>query len=184
MYSPYEGRLRRQYQRGVWLQLRMSAHQRQYHAKVHRIQLDNQLHACLFPVVMAPVPPPKSVLAESIPKPFIEVSILEYLSPERSALRQYKYIHALVQELHIKVDQGLLNAVNELFEEEELLDEDLGRALGEDLDLAKKALRDFARLQVARGQKDFFDNLHLSPLKVHVSFSLTSYKSSKVNNKF
>jgi vacuolar protein sorting-associated protein 13A/C len=33
--------------------------------------------------------------------------------------------------------------------------------------------------QVTKGQKDFFDNLHLSPLKVHVSFSLTSYKSSK-----
>ena len=30
-----------------------------------------------------------------------------------------------------------------------------------------------------QGQRDFFDNLHLSPLKVHVSFSLTSYDSSK-----
>ena len=34
-------------------------------------------------------------------------------------------------------------------------------------------------LQVTKGQKDFYDYLHFSPLKVHVSFSLTSYKSSK-----
>ncbi len=32
---------------------------------------------------------------------------------------------------------------------------------------------------MTKGQKDFYDYLHLSPLKVHVSFSLTSYKSSK-----
>ncbi len=32
---------------------------------------------------------------------------------------------------------------------------------------------------MTKGKKDFYDYLHLSPLKVHVSFSLTSYKSSK-----
>ncbi len=58
---------------------------------------------CLFPVVMAPVPPPRSVMADAIPKPFIELSVLEYMSPERTDLRQFKYLHALVQELHIKV---------------------------------------------------------------------------------
>ena len=72
-------------------------------------QIDNQLNNCLFPVVLAPVPPPKSVVADSIPKPFMELSILEYKSPEHTNLRQFKYVHALVQELHIKIDQVFLS---------------------------------------------------------------------------
>jgi vacuolar protein sorting-associated protein 13A/C len=130
--------------------VRTSAHQRQIHAKVHRIQIDNQLRACLFPVIMAPVKPPKSVVADSIPKPFIELSVLEYVSPEHNSVRQFKYICALVQELHIKVDQGLLNAYNDLFEEEEILDEDITEFLKEDLAIAGKPLKEIAKLQVRR----------------------------------
>lgn len=169
----------RQFQKGLWLQLRTSAHQRQIHAKINRIQIDNQLVNCLFPVILAPVPPPKSVLADSIPKPFMELSMLQYISPERTNMAQYKYICALVQEVHLKIDQGLLNALMELTEaEEEILDEDINEFLKEDLALARKPLNEFASLRVTQGQKDFFDYLHLSPLKVHVSFSLTSYQSS------
>ena len=72
----------------------------------------------------------------------------------------------------------------EFFEpEQEILDEDISEFLTEDLDLARKPLIDLATLRVTQGQKDFFDYLHLSPLKVHVSFSLTSYKSSKASNR-
>ena len=90
MYSPNEGRIRRQFQKGLWLQIRTSDHQRQIHAKINRIQIDNQLTNCLFPVVLAPVPPPKSVLADSIPKPFMELSMLQYISPEHNSMAQYK----------------------------------------------------------------------------------------------
>ena len=64
--------------------------------QVNHVQLDNQLSSCLYPVIAAPVPPPRSVTAVSVPKPFLELSILEYTSPEHS-MKQYKYIHALVQ---------------------------------------------------------------------------------------
>ena len=78
------------------------------------MQIDNQLTNCLFPVVLAPVPPPKSVVANSIPKPFMELSILEYKSPEHTNIRQFKYVHALVQELHIKIDQVIFYTVQNL----------------------------------------------------------------------
>ena len=93
---------------GLWLQVRDSDHQRQIHAKINRVQIDNQLTNCWFPVVLAPVPPPKSVLADSIPKPFMELSVLQYRT-EHTNMAQYKYVSALVQEAHLKVDQGLLN---------------------------------------------------------------------------
>ena len=129
--------------------------------------LDNQLINCLFPVILAPVPPPKSVLADSIPKPFMELSMLQYISPERTSTSQYKYICALVQEVHLKIDQGFVNAILDFVQpSEEILDEDINEFLKEDLALAKKPLCELATLRVTQGQKDFFDYLHLSPLKV------------------
>jgi hypothetical protein len=32
---------------------------------VNRLQIDDQMYDCVFPVVLAPVPPPKSVAADS-----------------------------------------------------------------------------------------------------------------------
>ncbi len=46
----------------------------------------------------------RSVTAVSFPKPFI------VLGPEHN-LKQYKYIHALVQEMHLKVELGFINAI-------------------------------------------------------------------------
>ena len=97
MFSPNEGRIRRQFQKGLWLQVRTSAHQRQIHAKINRVQIDNQLVNCLFPVILAPVPPPKSVLADSIPKPFMEFSMLQYISPEHNSMAQYKVTYRVTQ---------------------------------------------------------------------------------------
>ena len=50
MYSPHEGSIKRQFQKGLWLQVRDSDHQRQIHAKINRVQIDNQLTNCWFPV--------------------------------------------------------------------------------------------------------------------------------------
>ena len=57
--APHKGKLRRQFQKGLWCQLRTSKHQRQFHMKINHVQLDNQLTECLYPVIAAPVPPPR-----------------------------------------------------------------------------------------------------------------------------
>ncbi len=59
--SPRE--IRRLFYPGLWIQMKSSPFQKQIHAKINRIQIDNQLADCIFPVVLAPVPPPKSVAA-------------------------------------------------------------------------------------------------------------------------
>jgi hypothetical protein len=56
--------IRRTYHPGVWLQLRSSRHQQQLHAKLHTLQVDCQMPDCVFPTILAPVPPPKSVAAD------------------------------------------------------------------------------------------------------------------------
>jgi vacuolar protein sorting-associated protein 13A/C len=58
-----EREIRRTFYSGVWLEMKSSSHQLQLHVKINRIQIDNQLPDCIFPVVLAPIPPPKSVAA-------------------------------------------------------------------------------------------------------------------------
>ena len=77
-------------------------------------QVDNQLEDCVFPVVLAPVPPPRSLATESVPHPFVEISIVQLVG-QRSEVPQFEYFKLLVQECHIRVDMSLLNAMGPFF---------------------------------------------------------------------
>lgn len=61
MLKPHRRYMRRSFQTGLWLQYKTSTHQVQLHAKINRLQIDNQLLDCVFPVILAPVPLPKSI---------------------------------------------------------------------------------------------------------------------------
>lgn len=56
--------IRRTYNSGLWLQIKSSEHYKQIHAKIHRLQIDNQIYDCVFPIIFFPVPPPKSVAVD------------------------------------------------------------------------------------------------------------------------
>ncbi|XP_075971796.1 vacuolar protein sorting 13C isoform X2 [Anticarsia gemmatalis] len=164
--------LRRTLEPGLWASYGLTAHSRTLHAKLHRLQIDQQLPLPTFPVVLAPVPPPRSV-ANDDPhgmKPFIEVSIVERMM-EHSKVRQYKYYKVLIQEFHVKVDMGLINALMGMFPQRSLTEQEALEAFLLDLEKAGQPLEAVA-MGVAFDLKNFYDNLHLSPLKVHVSFSL------------
>ena len=55
--------MRRAFYPGLWVKMKTSSHQTQLHCKINRVQIDNQLTDCIFPVILAPVAPPKSVAA-------------------------------------------------------------------------------------------------------------------------
>lgn len=65
MFKPHKRKIRRTYQTGLWLQMKSSPTQFQLHAKINRLQIDNQMYDSVFPIVLAPVPPPKSVAVDS-----------------------------------------------------------------------------------------------------------------------
>ncbi|XP_049694728.2 intermembrane lipid transfer protein Vps13 isoform X2 [Helicoverpa armigera] len=165
--------LRRTLQPGLWASYGLTPHSRRLHARLHRLQVDQQLPLPTFPVVLAPVPPPRSIANEdpSGMKPFIEVSIVERLM-EHSMVRQYKYYKVLIQEFHVKVDMGLINALMGMFPQRSLNEQEALDAFQLDLEKAGQPLEALAAIGVASDLKNFYDNLHLSPLKVHVSFSL------------
>lgn len=52
-------------------------------------------------------------------KPFVELCIFERLL-EHTNVKQYKYFKILVQEFHVKIDMGLINALVAMFPEKEI----------------------------------------------------------------
>lgn len=167
--------IRRTFYPGLWLQMKSSPFQQQIHAKINRIQIDNQTTDCIFPVVLAPVPPPKSVAATTELKPFVECSIVERIIPH-SDVKQYKYLCVLMQEFHIKVD---LMFINELFEllDTEVTDDESAKQFSQDLKHCQDPLSAQVEAHSQQEKKNFYDQLHLGPLKIHVSFSMAGSES-------
>lgn len=117
--------IRRTFYPGLWIQMKSSPYQLQLHAKINRIQIDNQLTDNIFPVVLAPVPPPKSVAATTELKPFIECSIVQRIIPH-SEVKQFKYLRVLMQEFHVKVDLLFINEIVEMVNTEVTEEESVG----------------------------------------------------------
>ncbi|XP_063230011.1 intermembrane lipid transfer protein Vps13 isoform X2 [Bacillus rossius redtenbacheri] len=177
MLRPHKRVLRRSFQAGVWFQMKTSPHTLQLHAKLNRLQIDNQMYDCVFPVILAPVPPPKSVAADSVLKPFAEMSVVQRVQPY-STITQFKYFKVLIQEFHIKVDMGFINAVLEMFAADEVSEEEEVKNFHTDKELADKPLLAHVTVHSSQEQKNFYDLLHFSPLKIHLSFSLSGGSTS------
>ncbi|XP_036365427.1 vacuolar protein sorting-associated protein 13A [Octopus sinensis] len=172
MTKPNKRIIRRSFQDGIWLQYKTSPHQLQLHAKINRLQLDNQISGAVFPTVLAPIPPPKSVAADSVPKPFTEISIMQR-KHEHSNIVQVKYFKVLIQEMSAKVDQNFLNAILQLFSSDEVISNtEETRLFLEDCKITQTELIDVAGVSLVEEQKNFYDYLHFSPIKIHLSFSL------------
>ncbi|XP_014254768.1 vacuolar protein sorting-associated protein 13 isoform X2 [Cimex lectularius] len=172
MLKPTQRQLKRAYKNGFWFNLIKSQHILQMHAKINRIQIDNQMFDCTFPVVFAPVPPPKSIATQTSEKPFVEVSIVKRVN-EYSFVQQYKYFKVLVQEFDVRVDIGFVNAIASMLEAEEDYDKEKElQGFTEDLQFKDKPLHFHVVQSSIRDQKHFYDYLHLSPLKIHLSFTL------------
>jgi len=59
--KPSKKNIRRIYNTGFWLNLQYSDYTSQIHAKINDLQIDSQIDNSIFPVVFAPVPPPKTI---------------------------------------------------------------------------------------------------------------------------
>ncbi|XP_067298462.1 intermembrane lipid transfer protein VPS13C isoform X5 [Pseudorasbora parva] len=173
MRQPFSCHIRRNFLPGIHIELKQSPHQRSLRAQLYWLQVDNQLPGAIFPTVFHPVPLPKSIVQDSEPKPFIDVSIITRFN-EHSQVMQFKYFMALVQEMAVKIDQGFLGAMLNLFtpatdsldskEKNKLIEKDLE---GLQAQLMESSMTDTSGLS-------FFEHFHISPIKLHLSLSLGS----------
>ena len=103
------------------------------------------------------------------------MSVVQRIIPH-SNVKQFKYLRMLIQEFHIKVD---LPFVNEIFEmiSSETTEAEAKKLFQQDLELQKQPLFAHVTVQSQQEVKHFYDNLHLGPLKIHVSFSMAGSES-------
>ncbi|KAH8307603.1 hypothetical protein KR044_004766 [Drosophila immigrans] len=163
-------RLKRSFYPAIWMSMKSSPFQKQLHLKINRIQMDNQFIDPVFPVVLAPIAPPKSVASSTTMKPFIECSMVERVIPN-SEVKQFKYATILIQEFHFKVDILFLTAIAEMFAAD-VNDEQAAKLFRSDVESILLPLTAHFEQHSQMEQKNFYDNLHLGPLKIHVSFSM------------
>ncbi|NWR61722.1 VP13C protein, partial [Bucorvus abyssinicus] len=173
MRLPDQCNIRRNFLSGIQVEFKQSPHQRSLRAQLYWLQVDNQLPGSMFPVVFHPVAPPKSIALDSEPKPFIDISVITRFN-EYSQVLQFKYFMVLIQEMALKIDQGFLGALSELFtpSTDPEAERQRSKLIQQDVDalnteLMESSLTDMSMLS-------FFEHFHISPIKLHLSLSLAS----------
>ncbi|THH01814.1 hypothetical protein EW026_g979 [Hermanssonia centrifuga] len=136
------------------------------------IQMDNQLHDALFPVVLQPTPIPKdSSTVASLPT--VQGSVI-WLKDQEHGVTFVKYCSILLQALTVQADEDFLYTLY-----------DLTKLKGASWDSAQE---DILILQpenipepeaTASGEELYFEVLELQPIKLSISFMRTERVSSE-----
>ncbi|XP_078286094.1 intermembrane lipid transfer protein VPS13C isoform X3 [Rhinoraja longicauda] len=164
--------IRRNFLSGIHIEYKQSAHHRSLRAQLYWLQIDNQLAGAIFPTAFYPVLPPKSIALDSEPKPFVDISIITRFN-EHSQVMQFKYFMVLIQEMAVKIDQGFLNALITLFTPaSDLVGTQKTSLIDRDMESIKAELMETSITDVS--SLSFFEYLHISPIKLHLSLSLDS----------
>lgn len=88
----------------------------------------------------------------------------------------------LIQEMAVKVDQGFINAILALFASDSEGSITGSELYDKDMKTAGMELADLALQTGSSEQKKYYDDIHFSPLKIHLSFSQGG-SSGDPNNK-
>uniref|UniRef100_A0A669P4T0 Vacuolar protein sorting 13 homolog C n=1 Tax=Phasianus colchicus TaxID=9054 RepID=A0A669P4T0_PHACC len=173
MRLPVRCSIRRNFLSGIQVEFKQSPHQRSLRAQLYWLQVDNQLPGSMFPVVFHPVAPPKSIALDSEPKPFIDISVITRFN-EYSKVLQFKYFMVLIQEMALKIDQGFLAALIELFtpSTDPEAERQRSKLIQQDVDALSTELMETSLTDLS--MLSFFELFHISPIKLHLSLSLAS----------
>ncbi|XP_033739881.1 vacuolar protein sorting-associated protein 13C-like [Pecten maximus] len=170
MTKPYIGDLCRVCPPGMLFQYRRSEHQTFIHAKVHHIQVDNQLHDAYYQTVLHPAPIPLNMIKKKGPKPFIEFGMIRRCVPENN-VDTFRQLQVIIQEFSVQLDWGFIESIQDTFADLVPKQESECARLQSDLILAQKHLNDLAEVKDRSTKRIFFEMCKISPLKLHVSFS-------------
>ncbi|XP_004383340.1 intermembrane lipid transfer protein VPS13A isoform X1 [Trichechus manatus latirostris] len=148
-----------------------SAHQSSFRVQIYRIQIQNQIHGAVFPFVFYPIRPPKSVTMDSAPKPFTDVSIV-MRSAGHSQISRIKYFKVLIQEMDLRLDLGFVYALAELMAEAEVTEKTEVDLFHKDIEAFQEEYKTVSLVDTS--QVSLYEYFHISPIKLHLSVSLSS----------
>ncbi|KAJ0067962.1 hypothetical protein NL108_014076, partial [Boleophthalmus pectinirostris] len=174
MLQPTDAPLRRHFLPGVKVEYSVSPRQKSYRIQIHRIQIQNQLPGAIFPYVFYPVKLPKSIVMEAEPKPLTDISIVTRTAGH-SDISRIKYFVVLIQEMDLKVDLGFLYAILDLFTPENasaVTTEQEVELFEKDIEYIKAELNNGSAAD--NSPISLFEFFHISPIKMHLSFSLST----------
>ncbi|XP_046398302.1 vacuolar protein sorting-associated protein 13C-like isoform X1 [Ischnura elegans] len=169
MTKPFYGELRRRHYPGLWVQYRKSENQSYLHFKVHRFQVDNQLHDAVFPTVIHPTPIAQRIVQRFGSKPCIEVLLMKRHRPTENQ-DVYKYIKILVQSFSVQLDRGFLLTVSDIFSVWQP-EEKASVRIRADIALVHSSLSSIAAKPTRSDPQVVIEYIHLSPLRIQFSFS-------------
>ncbi|CAF1256037.1 unnamed protein product [Rotaria sordida] len=169
---------KRQSLNGLWIEYTWSMTNAAFYACINHIQIDNQLEYTNFPSILYPILS-KTADSDITEKPFIELSIYESKASQ-SNIMHFQYCKLLIQEFVLQIDQGLILAILAFLRQEKNTTTPMIN-MDTDLEYTHNSLRAIIKVQTdtpAGETQMYFDNIHLSPLKIHVSFSMHGLKSN------
>ncbi|KAH9898385.1 vacuolar protein sorting-associated protein 13 [Cubamyces lactineus] len=135
------------------------------------VQIDNQLHDALFPVVLQPTPISQDAKVAALPT--VQASMI-WLNDQEHGVFFVKYCSILLQALTVEADEDFLFAVY-----------DLTKIKGASWDEGQEDVlleypEDIPEPQAsARGQDLYFEVLELQPIKLSISFMRTERVSGE-----
>ncbi|XP_037348487.1 intermembrane lipid transfer protein VPS13A isoform X1 [Talpa occidentalis] len=174
--QPHVIAIRRNYLPALNVEYSTSAHQSSFRVQIYRIQIQNQIHGAIFPFVFYPIKPPKSVTMDSAPKPFTDVSIV-IRSAGHSQISRIKYFKVLIQEMDLRLDLGFVYALAELIAEEVASENTEVEHFHKDIEAFQEDYKTASF--VDSSQVSLYEYFHISPIKLHLSVSLSSGKETK-----
>ncbi|KAF5390329.1 hypothetical protein D9757_002946 [Collybiopsis confluens] len=133
------------------------------------LQIDNQLHDAIYPVILQPTPIPK----DSAALPTVQASMI-LLKDEDHGVLFVKYCSILLQALTIEADEDLLFSIYDLTQIK-------GASWDKDAqDILIKHDEDIPEPKdIAEGQALYFEVLELQPIKLSLSFMRTERVSGE-----
>ncbi|KAM4746510.1 intermembrane lipid transfer protein VPS13A isoform 2-T2 [Anableps anableps] len=174
MLQPVDAPLRRHYLPGVKVEYSISPRQRAYRVQIHRIQIQNQLQGAIFPFVFYPIKLPKSIAKDTEPKPLVDLSIVTRTAGH-SDISRIKYFMVLIQEMDLKLDLGFLYAILDFVTPENagvMTSEQEVKQFAKDIEYIKTELNSVSSTD--KSPISLFEYFHISPIKLHLSFSLST----------
>uniref|UniRef100_A0A8I3WA77 Vacuolar protein sorting 13 homolog A n=1 Tax=Callithrix jacchus TaxID=9483 RepID=A0A8I3WA77_CALJA len=177
--QPHAIALRRNYLPALKMEYNTSAHQSLFRIQIYRIQIQNQIHGAVFPFVFYPVKPPKSVTMDSAPKPFTDVSIV-MRSAGHSQISRIKYFKVLIQEMDLRLDLGFVYALTDLMTEAEVTENTEVELFHKDIEAFQE---EYKTVSVDQSQVSLYEYFHISPIKLHLSVSLSSGREEAKDSK-
>ncbi|XP_065669589.1 intermembrane lipid transfer protein VPS13A isoform X9 [Hydra vulgaris] len=170
---PHSGTLRRTQEPGLWLHVVQSTQYLSFHVFIQRLQVDNQQYGVVFPAVLYPTPLPQYILKRRGIKPFLEASVVFGFLNNSVIIR---YLKVLLQEINLKLDRDIITGVMSFSNINKSNKNEL-TLLVDDVKVAQKSEEQAViELLGSHSSNLVLNHFHLSPIKVHLSFSIESRK--------